>query len=29
MYWVTNTLDNLLTEAQMIAIAQNLREVGT
>ncbi|MGI9019553.1 MAG: LCP family protein [Solirubrobacterales bacterium] len=29
MYWVTNTLDKLLTEPQMIAIAQNLREAGT
>ena len=29
MYWVTNTLDKLLTEPQMIAIAQNLREVGS
>ena len=29
MYWVTNTLDNLLTEPQMIAIAQNLREAGS
>jgi len=29
MYWVTNTLDKLLSEPQMIAIAQNLREAGT
>ena len=29
MYWVTNTLDNLLDEPEMIAIAQNLREAGT
>jgi LCP family protein required for cell wall assembly len=29
MYWVTNTLDKLLTEPQMIAIAQNLGEAGT
>ena len=29
MYWVTNTLDKLLTEPQMIAIAQNLSEAGT
>ena len=29
MYWVTNTLDKLLTEPQMVAIAQNLSEAGT
>ncbi len=29
MYWVTNTLDKLLTEPQMIAIAQNLSEAGS
>ena len=28
-YWVTNTLDKLLTEPQMIAIAQNLSEAGS
>jgi polyisoprenyl-teichoic acid--peptidoglycan teichoic acid transferase len=28
MYWVTNTLDKLLDEAQMLAIAQNLAVAG-
>ena len=28
VYWVTNTLDKLLTEPQMIAIAQNLSEAA-